>query len=101
MTPLQVHWEIPTKQWSKYHHSLIVYPVEMGCAKKMLLIKPGQDHEPNLPGFLLRIRIFDLAGGLQGMKEQGQRWSEEKREARGEDSFSILELLLERKALIG
>lgn len=34
VTPLQVHWEIPTKQWSKYHHSLIVYPVEMGCAKK-------------------------------------------------------------------
>lgn len=75
--------------------------MKWGVPKKMLLIKPGQDHEPNLSGFLLRIRIFDLAGGLQGMKEQGERWSEEKREARGEDSFSILELLLEGKALIG
>lgn len=63
----------------------------------MLPTKPGQDREPNLLGLLARIKltVFDLAGGLRGIEGGGGR------EGRREDSFSVLEQLLEGKALIG
>lgn len=38
-------------------------------------MKMGQDHEPNLPSLLVRIKltVFDLAGGLE---EKSMSWSE-------------------------